>query len=525
MNNNLMNLDVEAFAQGAWDRLEEKHAGANLLDALMNENILPTFTGQRKWQYAQAPEGLRLSDGERVYSFGLSDLGGEVGRVPKLDDIPLRDFEQGARGMGTAQVHRSSPDSIYLTLANGRENPTFRLEHEEGKNWKYIPSKKMLARLNQLKTHEGNPPSEVGNPRVNVESFLQGGMDGVKTAGVGNFLFGDGLKTVGDPTRRGMVTDMALYSNPVTGVATSLWDTGSHLMKGNWGQALGSLGMGALSFLPGAGSVARGVIGTGKAALGAGARTAGKHIARAVGPEAAQLGKQTLNAAGKGVADMVGEAAAKNPQLARGMEMAQGLRKNVTNFSQQGRTAVTNANKAVTSKLQSVLPQKYDKIQGFQNPFTKPGGGPGLRSPIAPDFNMKNTLRSGVDAAVRNPLQQPDWFHSYGVGGEAPKPVRPGYLSKSSSVDGIFGGATGAAEAINGGLASAKNILAAMGNNPALTMGGAVALGMGANRLRERMDPEHQEEMRMNPGGRLARELTLPLLGGLGLAALGGRFR
>jgi len=516
-----MNLDVEAFAQGAWDRLEEKQAGANLLDALMNENILPTFAGQRKWQYAQAPEGLRLSDGERVYSFGLSDLGGEVGRVPKLDDIPLRDFEQGTGGVGTAQIHRSSPDSIYLTLANGRENPTFRLEHEEGKNWKYIPSKKMLARLNQLKTHEGNPPSEVGNPRVDAESFLQGGIDGVKTAGVGNFLFGDGLKTVGDPTRRGLATDMALYSNPVTGVATSLWDTGSHLMKGNWGQAAGALGMGALSFLPGAGSAVRGVLGAGKSLGGAALRTGSK----VVGQEAAQLGGQAVGAAGKSIASLGEQAVAKSPGLANGVQVAKNIGEGTRNFARGGREAVTGMNNAASKKIQSVIPQKYDRIQGFQNPLKGPNGGVGLRSPIAPDFNVKNTLRSGVDAMARNPLEQAQWLHSYGVGGEAPQPVRPGYLSKSSSVDGIFGGATGAAEAINGGLASAKNILAAIGNNPALTMGGAVALGMGANRLRERLDPEHQEEMRMNPGGRLTRELTLPLLGGLGLAALGGRFR
>jgi hypothetical protein len=171
-----------------------------------------------------------------------------------------------------------------------------------------------------------------------------------------------------------------------------------------------------------------------------------------------------------------------------------------------------------------VIPQKYDKIQGFQNPLKGSNGGVGLRSPIAPDFNVKNTLRSGVDAMARKPLEQSQWLHSFGVGGETPAPRVPGYLQKAS-MDGIFGGADGAATAINGGLEGIRNLLAGVGRHPALAAGGAVALGMGANRLREHLDPEHEEEMRQNPGKRMNREFALPLLGGLGLAALGGRFK
>ena len=516
-----MKLDIDAFAQGAWDRLGEKRAGSNLFDALINENILPSFNGQRKWKYVNAPEGLRLSDGDKVYSFGLKDFDGEVGRVPKLDDIPLHDFEHGTAGSGTAQIHRSSPDSLYLTLADGRDNPTFRLEHEEGKDWKYIPSKKMLARLNQLKTHEGEGPGEVGNPRVDVDSLMHGGLAGLKTAGVGSFLFGGGLKTIGDPTQRGLVTDMALYSNPFTGAATGLWDAGSHAMKGNWGQAAGALGMGALSFLPGAGTAARGLLNAGKGVGGAALRAGTK----VVGQEAAQLGGQALGAAGKSVASFGEQALAKSPGLANGVQAAKNVGEGARNFATAGRETVTGMNTAATKKIQSVIPQKYDRIQGFQNPLQGAGGGFGLRSPLAPGFNPGQTLRSGVDAMARKPLQQTEWLHSFGVGGETPEPRIPGYLQKASSMDGIFGGASGAADAINGGLENVKNILSALGKSPALAAGGAVALGMGANRLRERLDPEHEEEMRQNPGKRMNREFALPLLGGLGLAALGGSFK
>lgn len=453
-----MKLDIDAFAQGAWDRLGEKRAGSNLFDALINENILPSFNGQRKWKYVNAPEGLRLSDGDKVYSFGLKDFDGEVGRVPKLDDIPLHDFEHGTAGSGTAQIHRSSPDSLYLTLADGRDNPTFRLEHEEGKDWKYIPSKKMLARLNQLKTHEGEGPGEVGNPRVDVDSLMHGGLAGLKTAGVGSFLFGGGLKTIGDPTQRGLVTDMALYSNPFTGAATGLWDAGSHAMKGNWGQAAGALGMGALSFLPGAGTAARGLLNAGKGVGGAALRAGTK----VVGQEAAQLGGQALGAAGKSVASFGEQALAKSPGLANGVQAAKNVGEGARNFATAGRETVTGMNTAATKKIQSVIPQKYDRIQGFQNPLQGAGGGFGLRSPLAPGFNPGQTLRSGVDAMARKPLQQTEWLHSFGVGGETPEPRIPGYLQKASSMDGIFGGASGAADAINGGLENVKNILSAL---------------------------------------------------------------
>jgi hypothetical protein len=180
-----MDLHLEAFALGFKDRLAEKSASSNFLDHMANENILPSFSGQKHWKYVRTPEGIRFTDGDKVYGFGLKDFTGETQRIPKLDDIPYLGWEKDKTEGGTLQVHRSSPDSIYMTLANGRENPTFVMEHEEGKNWKYLPSKKMIKRLESLKA-----PKEEVIPGVNPESLLEGAEQTMKTA---NFSEGTGL--------------------------------------------------------------------------------------------------------------------------------------------------------------------------------------------------------------------------------------------------------------------------------------------------------------------------------------------
>ena len=182
-----MDLYLDAFTLGFKDRLAEKEASSNFLDHMANENILPTFSGQKHWKYVRTPEGIRFTDGDKVYGFGLKDFTGESQRVSKLDDIPYLGWDHNKSEGGTLQVHRSSPDSIYMTLANGRENPTFVIEHEEGKNWKYLPSKKMIKRLESLKA-----PSEEVIPGVNPESLLHGGEEAVKVASLydGTGIFG-----------------------------------------------------------------------------------------------------------------------------------------------------------------------------------------------------------------------------------------------------------------------------------------------------------------------------------------------
>jgi hypothetical protein len=88
-----------------------------------------------------------------------------------------------------------------------------------------------------------------------------------------------GLTGQVDPMQRGMAAHVLAYSNPFTGVPTALNDTGRHLYNGRYLSALGSVGEGALSFLPGfgflGGTAAKGLAAGGKALAGAGMRQAG----------------------------------------------------------------------------------------------------------------------------------------------------------------------------------------------------------------------------------------------------------
>lgn len=119
-----------------------------------------------------------------------------------------------------------------------------------------------------------------------------------------------------DPTTRGVAADVALYSNPISGVATGVNDMARHLYNGRFGSALGTAGMTALSFIPGVG----GMIGKGVAK---GLRGAGKAL--------------------------------NNPAMQRG---GAAMHKFVTG----GTKAVQQGQQAITSNMQKIIPQKYDAI-------------------------------------------------------------------------------------------------------------------------------------------------------------------
>jgi len=128
----------------------------------VNENILPTLSNQAKWKYVRTKDGLRLSDGNLVYSFGglPEEYPAEDSKVSRLADDNILNFENDALNKGTAQIHRSSPDNIYMTLANGSHNPTFMLQHEGGQNWRYSPAKKFAQKLKAMKESLGNQQTE-----------------------------------------------------------------------------------------------------------------------------------------------------------------------------------------------------------------------------------------------------------------------------------------------------------------------------------------------------------------------------
>ena len=167
----------------------------------MNENILPNISKQSKWKYVRTKDGLKLTDGNLVYSFGgfPESFSADDSRVSRLNDDNILDLEKDMKSKGTAQIHRSSPDNIYMTLADGSQNPTFMLQHEEGKNWRYSPSKKFLAKLKAISdiTKKENPDlPEVVN--VNPESMMDAASDaGVKLANLSMNMTAEDLANAG----------------------------------------------------------------------------------------------------------------------------------------------------------------------------------------------------------------------------------------------------------------------------------------------------------------------------------------
>jgi hypothetical protein len=193
----VMNVYMPAFYLGVQEELEKtsmslQKTALDISSMPVNENILPTLDRQAKWKYVRTRDGLKLSDGNLVYSFGGlgEDYPSEDAKVSRLDEDNILNFDNDAVGKGTAQIHRSSPDNIYMTLADGRENPTFMLQHEDGKNWRYSPSKKFIAKLKaleeRLKPEMGDlsESATTENPStvINTESLTEGANDHMKQA-------------------------------------------------------------------------------------------------------------------------------------------------------------------------------------------------------------------------------------------------------------------------------------------------------------------------------------------------------
>lgn len=204
----------------------------------------------------------------------------------------------------------------------------------------------------------------------------------------GEFMFGNGLSTVGDPSQRGFATDMLAYSNPITGTLTGVNDMARNLYKGNYGQALGNLGMTALSWLPG-GGLAGG-------ALRAGAKSLGMAGARAA------TGAAT-NAAARGGARGLTNAMSAFGRRS-GIQAVDDAARGIHNATRAGGQAVSNAQSAVTNTLQN-----------FKIPGTS-------MRPLGPATNPAQGWKSWAspsaykDWAVKNPaMAVGTTMHGYGT--------------------------------------------------------------------------------------------------------------
>jgi len=178
----MVNVHLPAFYLGVREELE-KHAGTDMMSMPVNENILPSINKQTKWKYVRTKDGLKLTDGNLVYSFGgiPEKYPSEDFKIQRGVDDNLLNFESDAISKGTAQIHRASPDNIYMTLADGSQNPTFMLQHEGGQNWRYSPSKKFMKKLKAV-SDAISPEGSTEQPPLSVdpEALLAGAEDEVR---------------------------------------------------------------------------------------------------------------------------------------------------------------------------------------------------------------------------------------------------------------------------------------------------------------------------------------------------------
>lgn len=156
------------------------------------------------------------------------------------------------------------------------------------------------------------------------------------------FTVGALTKTAAEKAARGMVADIALYSNPWTGVPTGVYDTFNSLRKGNYLGAMGNVAATGLSFL-GAGGAGSALKGLGAKALGSGATMATQGGMRAAAGTALKGIGHAANAAGSfaaGGANMVGRAQAP---VASALQKVVPVRQGATLMKAPVRTAMNYA--------------------------------------------------------------------------------------------------------------------------------------------------------------------------------------
>jgi hypothetical protein len=150
--------------------------GANVFDIGSQGALFPTQNSQTKWRYAKTPQGLRLHDGNNTYNFTMpSEIGEEDTPIKRLPDTPSNEFENEASEVGLAQVHRSDPGSIYFTLQEGRQNPTYTIRHEGGENWRLVPKKRIRKVINSILGPIANvaDPVQILDPQSTLNTAIR----------------------------------------------------------------------------------------------------------------------------------------------------------------------------------------------------------------------------------------------------------------------------------------------------------------------------------------------------------------
>lgn len=104
--------------------------------------MFPNIESQTKWQFARVNDHLQLHDGNHLYCFHLPEGEQEHDFPIKKVVQDVHQFGENATSKGSVQVHRADPGSIYFTLQDGRNNPTYTFKHINGEQWRAIPKVK-----------------------------------------------------------------------------------------------------------------------------------------------------------------------------------------------------------------------------------------------------------------------------------------------------------------------------------------------------------------------------------------------
>lgn len=150
-------------------------------------SIFPEIGTQTKWKYARGNGRLQLHDGNSIhqFSYGEGEKDDQDYPMTKIEDVSYFDFGKDMEATGTAQVHRSNPGHIYVTLHDGKNNPTLNIKHVNETSWRASPKiKKKQADLDKsLFTRELNKTAI-------IDSLVKGFHHGA------NYL-SDGIASIG----------------------------------------------------------------------------------------------------------------------------------------------------------------------------------------------------------------------------------------------------------------------------------------------------------------------------------------
>ncbi len=182
-----MNLSLEDFVEGFTKKADDAVATYPFAS---NGSIFPTSATQTKWKYAKGNGKLQLHDGNIIHNFSYEadDIGEEDFPMTKLEDVSYFDFGKELAHTGTAQVHRSDPNHVYVTLHDGKANPTLAIKHVEGGNWRASPkTKKKHAEEIDLEAFQKGLTDKL--------AFLDSILKGVHS---GAGMLGDGIRSLGN---------------------------------------------------------------------------------------------------------------------------------------------------------------------------------------------------------------------------------------------------------------------------------------------------------------------------------------